>query len=172
MRDFFNAAMLFLTISVTTCATDDTPTFKITSKRSDNRVEVKTENAKVVFDIRSPFGISNATIERTNEQWPDKVVVQLRLKGLENVKVSTEKVKVEATISSQSGEVRLWKDGKEESPLESKSPYCMEIRIMNTDGKPTKAIPLKDGYLELQLPTKFFEGNPKSFKIEWIDFCR
>ena len=54
---------------------------------------------KIAFDIRSPFGISSATIERTTEQWPVKVVIQLRLKGLENFKVSTEKIKHEASVS-------------------------------------------------------------------------
>jgi hypothetical protein len=60
-----------------------------------------------LFIIRSPFGISNATIERTTDQWSDKVVIQLRLKGLENLKLSTGKLKIEASVSSQDGSVRL-----------------------------------------------------------------
>ena len=68
--------------------------------------------------------------------------------------------------------VRLWKDGKEDSPLDSNSPYWMEIRILGSDGEPTKAIPLKDGYFDMELPKKFFGGNPRSFKVEWIDFYR
>ena len=103
MRGFSIAAMLVLTVSVTTCA-DDTPPFKLTTKRSDDRVEVKSEKDKVVFDVPSPFGISSATIERTTEQWPDMVLIQLRLKGLENFKVSTDKLKIEASISSQNGD--------------------------------------------------------------------
>ena len=171
MRGYLIAAILVLTVSVTTCA-DDTPPFKLTTKRSDDRVEVKSEKDKVVFDVRSPFGISSATIERTTEQWPDMVLIQLRLKGLENFKVSTDKLKLEASISSQNGDERLWKDGKEDSPLIPKSPYWMAIRIMSYDGKLTKALPSKDGYFEMQLPKKFFEDNPKSFKLEWINFYR
>ena len=171
MRGYLIAAMLVLTVSVTTCA-DDTPPFKLTTKRSDDRVEVKSDQDKVVFDVRSPFGISSATIERTIEKWPDLVLIQLRLKGLENFKVSTDKLKLEASVSSQNGDERRWKDGKEDSPLISKSPYWMEIRIMSNDGKPAKALPSKDGYIEMQLPKKFFEDNPKSFMLEWIDFYR
>jgi hypothetical protein len=48
----------------------------------------------------------------------------------------------------------------------------MEFKILDSDGEPTKAIPLKDGCIEMQLPKRFFEGNPKSFKVEWIDFYR
>ena len=169
MRGHLIAAILVLSFSVMTCSADDPPQFKITSKRSDDRFEVKSENAKVVFDVRSPFGISRAIIERTTEQWPEKVLIKLRLTRLENFKVSTDKLKLEASGSNQNGDARLWKDGKEDPPLNSKSPYWMEIRIMGSDGKPTKAMPLKDGYFEMQLPKKFFEGNPKSFKLEWID---
>ncbi len=171
MRGCLIAAILVLTVSARICA-DDTPPFKITTKRSDDRVEVRSENPKVVFDVRSPFGISSATIERTTEQWPDTIEIQLRLKGVEYFKALTDKLRLEASVSSQSGDVRLWKDGKEDSHLNSKSPYWMAIRIMDGDGKPSKVIPLKDGYFEMQLPKRFFEGNPTSIELEWIDFYR
>jgi uncharacterized glyoxalase superfamily protein PhnB len=81
------ASLVVLLASLTYIA--DEP-FKITTKRSDDRIEVKSKNDKPVFIVRSPFGISNATIELTKEQWPDKVVIQLRLQGLESFKVSTD----------------------------------------------------------------------------------
>ena len=146
--------------------------FKITTKRSDDRIEVKSQDDKTVFVVRSPVGISNATIERTTEQWPDKVMIQLRLKGLESVKLSSGNTKLEASVSSHDGDVRLWKDGKEDSLLESKSSYWMEIKILDSDSKPTKAIPLKDGYFEMQLSKRFFEDNPMLLKVEWVDFYR
>lgn len=164
------AVSLVVLLAALNCNADEP--FKIKTKRSDDRLEVKSEDDKTVFIIRSPFGISNATIERTTEQWPDKVVIQLRLNGLESFKLSTDKLKLEASVSSQQGDMREWKDGKEDSPLDSKSPYWMEIRILDSDGEPTKAIPLKDGCFEMQLPKKFCEDNPKSFKVEWIDFYR
>lgn len=150
----------------------DVPHFKITTKRSDDSVEANVEHDKSVFVIRSPFGISHATIQRTTEQWPDKVVLQLRLSALESFKASTGGLKLEASVSSHDGTVRLWKDGKEDSPLDSVNLYWMEIRILDSDGKPTKAMPLADGYFEMQLPKMFFEGNPKAFKVNWIDFYR
>ena len=171
MRNYSIAPILVLTLSVLTCA-DDTPPFKIVTKRIDDQVDVKSEKDKVVFDVRSPFGISSATIERTTEQWPEKVLIKLRLKGLENFKVSTDKLKLEASVSSQNGDARIWKGGKEDTPLNSKNPYWMQIQIMDIDGKPTKALPSRDGYFELQLPKRLFEGNPRAFMLEWIDFYR
>lgn len=172
MTKFTFAFGLILVFIGSTFADDDTPLFKITMKRSDDRVEVKSENDKVVFIVRSLFGISSVNIERTTELWPDKVLIQLRLKGLENFKVSTEKLKLEMSVSSQTGDVRLWKDGKEDAPLKSKSLYWMELRIVDGDGQPTKVIPLKTGYIEMQLPKILNEGNPKSIKLDWIDFYR
>ncbi len=104
-------------------------------------------------------------------------MIQLRLKGLESFKISTDKLKTDASVSSHDGSVRLWKDGKEDTPLDAQNPYRMEIRMVGSDGEPTKAIPLKDGSFEMKLPKKFFEDNPRSFnprsfKVEWIDFYR
>lgn len=163
--------VLLLAVAVTTAKADENPPFKITTKREDDRVEVKTDKDKVVFSVHSPFGISTV-IERAGEKWPDAVVLRLHLKGLENFSVSNDKVKLEASVSSQDGKVRLWKDGKEDTPLDAQSSYWTEIQMVGSDGKPAKTIPLKDGYFEMQLPKAFFEGNPKSITLNWIDFYR
>ncbi len=170
MRTNSIAASLVVLLAALTYIADEP--FKISTKRSDDRIEVKSKDGKALFLIRSPFGISNTTIERTAEQWPEKVVIHLRLKGLERFKVSTDKLKLEASVSSHDGSVRLWKDGKEDELLDSKSSCWMGIRTLDSNGEPTKAIPLKDGYFEMQLPKAFFEGNPKSITLNWIDFYR
>ena len=164
------AASIIVLMAILNRTTDEP--FKITTMRPNDRIEVNSKEDKAVFNVRSPFGISNATIERTNEQWPAKVVIQLRLKGLESFKLSTDKLKLEASVSSENGDVRLWKYGKEDSPLDSKSPYWMEIKILDSHGELTTAIPIKDGYIEMQIPKKLFECNPRLFKVEWIDFHR
>ena len=48
----------------------------------------------------------------------------------------------------------------------------MAIRMVGSDGKPAKGIPLKGGFFEMQLPRGFFEDNPKSITVNWIDFYR
>jgi len=111
------------------------PQFKITTKRDNDKVEVKVERDKNIFSVHSPFGISQTIIERTYGTWSDIVMLRLHLKGLENFKVSNDKVTLHAAVSSQDGNVRLWKDGKEDSALDSKSPYWMEIRRVSDDGK-------------------------------------
>ena len=176
MSNFLACGLVTLAVtaimSAATAGDDKAPPFKITTKRDNDKVEVRADKEKTVFIVKSPFGISNAVIERTGEKWPDAVVLRLHLKGLENFEASNGKVTLDAAVSSQDGKVQLWKDGKEDAVLDAKSPYWMEIRMIGGDGKPAKAIPLKDGYFEMALPKAFFEDNPKSFTVEWIDFYR
>jgi hypothetical protein len=150
------------------------PKFKITTKRKDDAVEVKAEKDKAVFIIKSPSGIGQAVIEREGERWPEAVVLKLHLKGLESFRAANGKVTVDAAVAMQEGKpkVRLWKDGKEHAPLDEKSPLWADIRIVGGDGKPAKELPLKDGYFEMTLPKALFEGNPKSIRLNWIDFYR
>lgn len=153
-------------------ACGDDPPFRITTKRDSDKVEVTVEKDKAAISIRSPFGISQAIIERHENKWPTTVMLRLHLKGLENFIVTNGNVTLQAALSSQDGKVRLWKDGKEDSPLDSKHPYWMEVRLVGKDGEPVKTIPLKDGYFEMQLPKALFEHNPQSITLNWIDFYR
>ena len=175
MSNLLTFGLLILPVAVTTAAGDDnTPPLKVTTKRDDDRVGVKAEKDKVIVSVQSPFGISHAVIERTGEKWPDAVVLRLDLKGLENFKVTNGKVTLEGSASLQVGKpvVRLWKDGKEDLPLDAKSPYWIDVRILGGDGKAAKELPVKDGYFEMVLPKAFFEGSPNSITVNWIDFYR
>lgn len=148
--------------------------FKITTKRNDDTVAVQVDKDTTVFIVKCPFGISQAVIERLEEKWPETLVLRLHLKGLEKFQASNGMVTVAAAVSSQDGKlkVRLWKDGEEDVPLDEKSPLWMKIRMVAGDGKPANAIPLQEGHFEMTLPKAFFEGNPKSITLSWIDFYR
>ena len=148
--------------------------FKVTTKRKDDTVEVRADKDKALFIIKSPSGISQAVIERQGEKWPGAVALRLHLKGLESFRASNGKATVGAAVGIEEGKakVRLWKGGKEGAPLDEKSPLWTDIRIVGGDGKPAKTLPLKGGYFEVALPQAFFEGNPKSVTVNWIDFYR
>jgi hypothetical protein len=148
--------------------------YKVMTKRKDDTVEVRAEKDKGLFIIKSPFGISQAVIEREGEKWPYAVALRLHLKGLENFRASNGKVTLDAAVSIQEGKVkvRLWKDGKEDAPLDEKSPLWTDIRIVGGDGKLAKELPLKNGYFEVAVPKAFFEGNPMAITLNWIDFYR
>jgi hypothetical protein len=155
-------------------ADDQPPRFTITTKRKDDSVEVQVNKDKVVFVVKSPFGISQSVIERQEEKWPTEVVVQLHLKGLERFDAGSSRVTLHATAGIRDGkpDVRLWKDDKEAEGLKRTDPPWTDIRILGGDGKPAKAVPLKGGYFEVALPRALFEGSPKSITLNWTDFYR
>ena len=146
--------------------------FKITTKRADDAVAVQAEKDRTVVAVKSPFGISQAALERLGDTWPETMVLRLHLKGLERFRASNGTVTLDAAVSIQEGKakVRLWKDGKEDAPLDENSPFWMDIRIVGGDGRPAQELPLQDGYFQMTLPKAFFEGNPKSITLNWIDF--
>jgi hypothetical protein len=174
MKAAFVALVLLAGVSGLTVAGEQPQGVKITTKRKDDVVEVRVEKDRAVFSVKSPFGISQAVVERKGEKWPDAVVLRLHLKGLENFRASNGKVTLAAVVSVQEGKpkVRLWKDGKEDALLDEKSPFWTSIRIMGSDGKPARELPLKGGSFEMALPRAFFEGNPKAITLNWIDFYR
>ncbi len=149
-------------------------TFKITTRREDDAVQVRADKARTLFTVKSPFGISQAVIERQKDRWPASVAVRLYLKGLSSFRASNGTVTLNAAASIAGGKqrVRRWKDGKEDAPLDEKSPFWMEVRIVSGNGKPARSLPLEDGYFEMTLPKAFFRGNPKSITLAWIDFYR
>jgi hypothetical protein len=167
-------AVLALDGVILRAADDPPPRFKITTRRKDDSVEVRADKDKTLFSVKSPSGIGQAVIERQEDAWPGTVVLRLHLKGLSSFRASNGKVRVDAAVSMEEGktQVRMWKDGKEDAPLEEKSPLWTDIRIVGDDGKPAKELPLKDGYFKVALPRAFFGGNPKSVTVNWIDFYR
>ncbi|MFO0823285.1 MAG: hypothetical protein U0792_09215 [Gemmataceae bacterium] len=146
------------------------PKFKITSQRDDDTVTLRTDKAAIIFDIKSPKGISTATIERTAEKWPD-VVLRLHTRGLEGFGVSHEKLKLRGAVSVQREGPRT-PLSKEDEKEDSKAVPWGEIVAIGSDGKPTDNRVLKDGYFEVRLSKAFFEGNPKKIEVHWIDFYR
>jgi hypothetical protein len=174
MKSAFVVLVLLAGVDSLAVAGEQSTKFKVTTRRADDVVEVRARKDRAVISVKSPFGISQAVIERLEDRWPGSVVLRLHLKGLEKFRATNGKVTLEATVSVQDGKprVRMWKDGKEDAPLDEKSPFWMTVRILTGNGTPAREIPLKDGYFEITLPKAFFENNPKSITLNWIDFYR
>ena len=79
------AIFVFTLLSVGCASAVDESPFKITTKRDNDKIEATVKNDKAVISVCSPFGISQAVIERSDETWPDTVILRLHLKGLERL---------------------------------------------------------------------------------------
>jgi hypothetical protein len=156
-------------------AADDRPSpIKITTNRQADKVEVAADALKTLFSVRSPGGIGQAVVVRTEEKWPQKMIVRLHLNGLESFQVSNGKSMLSVSVSSHADQrrIRFWKDGKEDSPLDPNDRIWLDVRMLDENAKPTENLPLKNGYFELQMPKVFFKDNPRSITLRWIDIYR
>ncbi len=142
--------------------------FRTTVGREHTEVQVSPTKNETIFEIHSPFGIDAATIERLTSEWPPTMIVRLHLRGLESFQVRNADVTIQWSVSSSGGNasrVSLQRD-KTETPISEGDPYHSAVQIVG--GK----VPVKDGYFEVKLPEKFFEGNPSEIHLRWIDFYR
>lgn len=163
--------------------------FRFTTPREGDEVRAAQENSATIFTVRSQRGIGEATIERRGERWPERIILRLHLRGLENFQIAAEKnaadakkegakqadVKKIGVAVSSTGDgppVRQWLDDREREPLDKRSPLWIDLRGIGSDGRPSDAIPLRDGYFELRLPAALTADNPGSLRLHWIDFFR
>jgi hypothetical protein len=175
MNRHLNLPVALLTlVFAASVAAQETPRFKVSLRRADDSSAIVVEKERTVFTLKSPFGISQAVIERLDEKWPRAMVVRLHLKGLESFRADNGKTTVNAAVSMRDGKIALrqWLGDKETPGLDEKSPYWMAVRMIGNDGKPATQLPLKDGYFEVLLPEAFFTDNPRSITLQWIDFHR
>jgi hypothetical protein len=148
----------------------EAPGFFATVGRSETSIRFLREGDISVFDITSKAGIDKATIKRDTDEWPKTILVRLHLGGLESFKAGGKGVSIEWSVSS-TGEHEARSSlvsGKRVAEIKKESPFYGELRIVAKE----KKIPLKDGYFEVTLPAKLFEGNPATIRLEWFDFYR
>src|SRR4029077_14222709 len=125
METTFVALILLVGASGLAVVGEQPQGFEVTTKRADDAVVVQSDKDKTVFSVKSPFGISQAVIEREGEKWPDAVMLRLHLNGLSSFRASNGTVRVDAAVSIEEGKakLRMWKDGKEDALLDEKSPF-------------------------------------------------
>ena len=165
-------AVCWLGMPALLCAAE--PKCEVVTKRADDRVEFVNRDEQTTISVRSPFGIGSAVVTRVADAWPERMALRLRLKGLENLKVSNGKTEFvgELVGADKRRFLRAAVDAdRKELPDFAKLSEC-EIRAVGSDGKPSKQVPLIDGYFEVQLPRMIFADNPKSITIHWVDFYR
>jgi len=84
MKHAFAVLTIFVgMMNAVTAGDGKSPKFKITTKRDTDTVEVRAAKETSVFIVKSPFGISQAVIERTEEKWPIPWCWAGELQGIE-----------------------------------------------------------------------------------------
>jgi|GEM_PF-773931 len=142
--------------------------------KDGDRLKITPQKEGVVLEIYSHRGIGQATVERTTAPWPKPVLLRLHLRGLESLRVQAGPWGFEASVMSYPPyQTRLRVHGPEPfTPVDPKSPYWVEIRMVDSAGKPASKIPLEGGCFEVRIPPALLEKAPQKMQIHWIDFFR
>lgn len=162
----FTLILVFVcTLALAACAPAgrqvDSPSFHATDLKGDPRIIFTASADLLLIDITSPTGIGSARIEKTAGQWPPKIVMRLRLKGLESFKFTYGDQTIALEVSSQNDKVvreSLLKNGQQ-TTLTAGDPYWMNVTPGND-------------YFDVEAPLDFFKSGATQFTMEWIDFYR
>jgi hypothetical protein len=145
---------------------------KASPDRPDTRVIVGGDRRQAVVEIFSPGGIGGAEVEITSAALPQTIALRLHLRGLEDLRFTYSGITITTSLSSAGGPARqTYQSGGQEQAIAEGSPYWMSVRLVSNGGSPA-AIPLQDGYIEVEVPRDFLARGQTKFAIKWIDFYR
>ena len=114
------------------------PRFDITTKKSEDRVEVEVNGAATIFAVTSPSGIGGATINQKEGRWPENVVLRLWLGGLASLAISNGTVSLAASIPNnvERGQRLSITERNQTEPVEKGGSYWTEIRALDGTRRP------------------------------------
>jgi len=151
-------AVLNLTACAPSSALNERTTYKAVPLKGDSVITFSTAVDVVLIDITSPTGIGSAAIEKTAGQWPAKVVMRLRVKGLESFKFQYADIRIDVSVSSHG-----------DNAVREESTTSGTLRPGDSEWI---AVTLGEGYFDLEAPADFLKSGESQFTIEWIDFDR
>jgi hypothetical protein len=121
----------------------------------------------LLLEIRDPDGIGQGKISMPSQVPPEKIVIQVHLRGLESFRITSGQSTFSLQLQSHGDfDVLAEYDGRK-LPAED---IPRLITVMPGERKPT-TIPLADGeYFQITLP--FYISMGPELTLEWIDFYR
>lgn len=127
-----------------------------------------------IVHIHSPKGIGGVELSVTDGIWPKAVILRFYLRGLENLRIVSEGIALEASIKSY-GENLVRQTaiiaGKVQEPA-SDHPWIMSVEIVDRQSTDVGKLPVVDGYINVGLPQTLFESRGRQFEIHWVNFYR
>lgn len=133
--------------------------------REGSLVTIAGSAERAVVDVRCERGIDQGVLRRTGDHWPKEIVLQLNLRGLESLKVTSGNVTLEWSVPS-SGEGpanALLRSGKRVSTLAPGDPLFTEVRRVKDKDQQ---------FFQVSIPAKLLDSNPTQIRLQWIDFYR
>ncbi len=160
-------ALVLLTLLLAACGSGERqPMIDITLDRpADSAAALTITDGRAFIDVTDPRGINGLNASLSAGEWPEMIVVLLRLRGLEHLEISYGDYILTTGRSSN----------------ESPDPPLM-LSVVDENGQVSQASPSADIYypditrtgdgFEIAIPAHFFEDDYPSFSMQWIDYYR
>lgn len=160
---------------------------ELTIDRPEATATVTQEDGRALIDVTDPRGINGLTARLVEGEWPVEIVIQLRLRGLEQLTIQYGGLTIATGVSSSGAPAALTISTVDEAgTVQSASPsadiYYPDISLVTPGGTVAvgplaagerPAFPLPEGStFEITMPPHFFHDAPDSFSIQWVDFYR
>ncbi len=149
------------------------PQFAFDVKGDGNILAVSTTDGRATLDVRSSTGIGQAAVRLTSGEWPETMILQLHLRGLEQLRLGYGDNSLTLSVASGSGRVAyesLQTPVSQEQTLTLRHPFWLDVDIVSEESAPR--LPLEQGFFQVTLPTALLREMGSSFSISWIDFYR
>lgn len=174
---------LLLAAAVSGCASGVSPASGekpmievILDKEADSAL-VEFRPGAAIITVDSARGIGGMQARLTEGAWPEKVLVRLRLHGLESLELGYGPYTIATGVSSTSEPApppAVYNREVENSVNEpaTLTPSQQLPVSLHSDTQEPPGIPLQEGHFEVSLPAHFFESGEDAFTLQWIDFYR
>lgn len=153
--------LLSLAACATSSASDQGAAYQAIPLKGDPVITFSSADDSVLIDITSPTGIGSTRIEKTSGEWPPKIVLRLRMKGLESFKFRYADTSVDVNVSSHGDQTvsETYQQGGQTGTIHAGDAYWIAV----TRGP---------DYFDLEAPAHFHKSGESKFTSEWIDFYR
>lgn len=147
---------------------------KVGPRKPEDRTSMEATPGSTIVTITSESGIGGATIERSGATWPDRLVVRLRLRGLESLTVQGGGISLTGScpVAGTSLAPKPIREDHPGTPSDRDGTPALSIRAVGADGQPASAVPLNGGYFEVEVPHALMSNQVTKLGLEWIDFHR
>ncbi len=144
---------------LTACGTPSEPAFRVELLKAEDSVAIAVASGDTTVTITSRSGIGRALFVRTGEEWPRRLVVRLKLKGLESLYIASDTFRCRVSLQGPQ-RVPYWKVGSGDRDADTPE-GMVEVNLVRTDGG-----------IDVVVPELMTRGNPRTIRLEWVDFFR
>jgi hypothetical protein len=134
-------------------------------REKGSSADVTYADGRVFIDVADSWGINGLSARLEEGEWPEEVVVRLRLRGLERLEIHYGNYTIATGRSSNDSPdpplilTVIDEQGRAQSASPSAYNYYPDIRRTEAG-------------FEIALPPHFHQDDYPSFSLQWIDFYR